>query len=117
LSYYVGSVEKPAGERGWLVGAFLEKNHPCFSEAVEVAWKELGADARDPKHIHKLAIEISVIIKGSQVVIVDGQHLTLKSGTYIVVRPSTPVEVLDAEEGTIVLVIKVPSLPGDKYSC
>ena len=117
MSYYVGSVEQPAGREGWLIGAFLEKNHSCFSEAVEIAWKELGTDARDPKHIHKLAIEISVIIRGSLVETVDGQHLVLKSGNYIIVHPFTPVEVLGAEEGTIVLVIKASSLPGDKYLC
>ena len=117
MSYYMGLVETPAGKKGWLMGAFLEKNHPCFSGIVEVAWKELGPGTIDPKHIHKLAIEISVIIKGSQIVIVDGQHLTLKSGEYIIVSPFTPVEVLNAEEGTVVLVIKAPSIPGDKYLC
>ncbi len=115
MSYYIGSVETPAGKEGWLIGAFLKKNHPCFSEIVEVAWKELGPDTRDPKHIHKLVIDISVIIKGSQVVMVDDQHLTLKSGDYMIVCPLTPVEVLSAEEGTVVLVIKAPSIPGDKY--
>src|SRR4030042_3375411 len=102
----MGSIEAPTDRGGWLIGAFLEENHPCFSKAVEVAWKELGPDTRDPKHIHKLAIEVWVIIKGSEDVIIDGQHFTLKEGTYVVVHPFTPVEVLNAEEGTVVLVIK-----------
>ena len=117
MSYYIGSVDRPAGKAGWLIGAFLEKNHPCFSEAVEIAWKELGPDSRDPRHIHDLALEISIVIEGSMVEIIDGQRLTLKSGDFIIVHPLTSVEVLGAEEGTIVLVVKVPSEPGDKYIC
>ena len=118
MNYYIGSVDAPAGKNGWLIGAFLEKNHPCFSEAVEVAWKKLGPDSRDPKHIHEHPVlEISVVIKGSLVEVIDGQRLTLGAGNYVIVRPSASVEVLGAEEETIVLVIKVPSEPENKHIC
>jgi len=115
--YYVGSVEEPAGKKGWLIGSFLEKNHLCFSEAVEVCWKKMGPDKREPKHIHKLAIEIWVIIEGSITAIIGDRHFILKAGTYVVVHPFTPTEILNAEEGTVVIGIKAPSIPEDKYPC
>jgi len=115
--YYIGSVEKPAGKKGWLIGSFLEKNHPCFSEDVEVGWKEMSLDTKEPRHIHKLAIEVWVIIKGSITAIINGQNLVLNEKSYIVVHPFTPTEIIKAEEKTIVLVIKAPSMPWDKYPC
>jgi len=115
--YYIGSVEEAASKKGWLIGSFLKKNNPCFTEAVEVGWKELDTKTKIAKHIHKLATEITVIIKGSTTEIINGQQLVLKAGNYVIIHPFTPAETLHAEEGTIVLVIKTPSVPGDKYSC
>lgn len=115
--YYIGRVDEPAGKKGWLVGSFLKENHPCFSKDVEVGWKNMDLSTREGKHIHEEAIEVWVVIKGSVAAIIDGDHLVIKEGKYVVVHPFIPTEILNAEEGTIVLVVKAPSVPEDKYPC
>jgi len=113
--YFNGSVKDLAGKKGWLVGSFLKRDHPCFSEEVEVGWKEMGPGTKEPKHIHKKSIEIWVIIEGIVNAVIDGSRMYLTKGEYLVVHPLTATEIISAEEGTVVLVVKAPSIPDDKY--
>lgn len=115
--WYLGPVKDPVDENGWLIGSFLDENHPCFSRDVEIAWKEMGLATKGEKHFHKTAIEIWIVIKGSVTAIINDQKLVVKAGSYLVVHPLTQTEILNAAKGTSVLVVKAPSIPKDKYPC
>lgn len=95
--------------RGWFVGDFEKavfKTKEC-----EVAYKTYRAGDYEKKHLHKVAIEITLIIKGK--VIMNGvEH---KEGDIIVMEPGEATDfkaLTDAEN----VVVKIPSVIGDKYS-
>ena len=45
---------------------------------------------------------------------IDGDVLSLKAGDFFFVGPGTITELVSVEEGTVLLVIKGPSVPTDK---
>lgn len=94
--------------RGWFIGNF----EPAIlkSEEFEVAVLFHPKGERWPKHYHKEAIEINVLISGRM--IINGELLT--SGNIFVIEKNEIVEPEFLEDCTIVCV-KTPSIPGDKY--
>jgi len=93
---------------GWFVGDF--EPTALRTSACEVAVKRYVAGDKEPRHHHKIAEEITVILAGRAVM--DGTILT--AGTIARLRPgeSTGFEAL---EDTTTLVVKLPSVRGDKY--
>ncbi|MEM6473504.1 MAG: hypothetical protein AAF802_28350 [Planctomycetota bacterium] len=94
---------------GWIVGHFdptLIKH-----DDVEVAIKHYEAGAKEKRHHHKIATEFTAIASGR--VRMNGQEYS--SGEIIQINPgvSTDFETL---EPTITVVIKTPSVAGDKYA-
>jgi len=95
--------------RGWFIGNF----EPCIykTDKFEVGLLSHKKGEKWPKHIHKIATEYNLLIKGlmtiGDAVILPGQIFTIEPG-----------EVADPEflEDCVVLVVKVPSVPGDKYA-
>ena len=115
--WYKGSVHNPSGAKGWLIGAFLDKDHPCSTGALEVSRKVMGPETKEKKHNHKVATEFWIVIQGSVNIIIDDHPLELKTGEYLLVNPGTPTEILWAKKGTVVIVAKAPSITTDKYPC
>ena len=93
---------------GWFIGNF----DPSLlkTEDVEVAVKDYKIGSYEASHFHKIAKEITVIVKGK--VLMNG--VEYKQGDIIVIEPgeSTDFEVLDE---TITTVVKIPGAANDKY--
>ncbi|MEE7503755.1 hypothetical protein [Methylobacterium mesophilicum] len=93
---------------GWLVGNF--EPSVARTEDFEFGIKRYEAGDIDAAHYHKLATEITVIISG-QAVMGDKEW---SEGDVIVVEPGDVVQ-FRALSDVVLAVIKMPSVPNDKY--
>lgn len=94
--------------RGWFVGNFeptLYKTNDC-----EVAVKNYRAGEYEEKHYHKVATEITVIVKG-RVKMFDQEF---SEGDIIVVEPGDTTDFTALTDATNV-VVKLPGANDDKY--
>jgi quercetin dioxygenase-like cupin family protein len=93
---------------GWFIGDF----EPSIlrTSAFEVAVHRYKAGDSWPVHTHKKATEYNLLVQGTMVL----QEQRLESGTLFVLDPW---EVADPKFLTdcLVVIVKVPSVPGDKY--
>ena len=99
-------LEKMKG--GWFVGNFSPS---CYKlPECEVACKYYKKGEVEERHLHKVATEITLILKG----MVRMNDVVCKTGDVIVLEPgeSTDFKVL---KDTITIVVKAPSVIGDKY--
>ncbi len=94
---------------GWFIGNF----EPSIlkQEQFEIAIHSHKKGDLGDKHFHKIATEINVIISGS---IRLGVNIILKSGDIWTIYPNQ-IEKVEFLEDTKLVVIKTPSVPGDKY--
>lgn len=94
--------------RGWFVGNFeptLYKTNDC-----EVAVKSYKAGEYEEKHYHKVATEITVIVKG-KVRMFDQEF---SEGDIVVVEPGDATDFTALTDATNV-VVKLPGANDDKY--
>lgn len=94
--------------KGWFLGDF---NPTVYStDLLEVAVKRYKKGEKEAEHYHKIATEITVVVSGK----VRMFNTVYEAGTIIVVEPgeSTAFEAL---EDAINTVVKIPSVPNDKY--
>ena len=93
---------------GWFVGNF--KPTAFTSPDFEVCYKLHKAGEEWPVHYHKEATEINFLVRGRMRI----QDTILKAGDIFVLEPF---EVADPEffEDCEVVIVKTPSVPGDKY--
>lgn len=94
--------------RGWFVGNFSPSIYRTDQFEVGILFHPKGE--KWPKHYHKEAVEINVLISGSM--ILNGKHLC--SGNIFLIEKNEIAEPEFLEDCTIVCV-KSPSIPGDKY--
>ena len=93
---------------GWFVGDFLPT---CFQTSdCEVGCKRYKKGDYEERHAHKIATEITVIVGG----LVKMNDVIYKSGAIIVLNPGDATD-FHALEDTTIVVVKVPSVAGDKY--
>lgn len=94
--------------RGWFVGNF---NPSCFkTNALEVGIKTYKKGDYEECHYHKIATEITAIVKGK--VKMNGNIYT--KGDIIVIKPNESTDFL-ALENTINVVVKIPGANDDKF--
>lgn len=94
--------------KGWFVGNFepsIYKTNDC-----EVAVKEYKKGDKERKHYHKVATEITVIVKG-RVRMFDTVY---SKGDIVVVEPGDATA-FEALEDVINVVVKIPGANNDKY--
>ena len=93
---------------GWFIGNF----QPTIldTEKFEVAVKKYRKGDSEEIHHHKIANEYSIIISG----LFKMNDEVCKEGDIFLVKPNEPIHFFCLEDG-ITLVIKVPSVKGDKY--
>lgn len=95
-------------KRGWVVGDFLPSL--VRTKDFEVAVQYWKAGEGEPKHVHRMADEITIIVSGdvkmNGLVYHDGDVLLIKAGEGTDFNPITDVATC---------VIKIPSVIGDKY--
>lgn len=105
-------------KRGWFIGDFDDSAFRTEDAEVCFAIHKEGETPRP--HVHKVATEITAIIEG-KVMITAYEYprptrtvYIFEAGDIFVVPPYTAVapEIL---EDTKAIVVKVPSVPGDKY--
>ena len=93
---------------GWFIGNFKPsiKNESNF----EVAIKSYKSGDSEEKHFHKIAYEITVIVKGK--VLMNKKQYT--EGDIVLIEPGEPSD-FQVLEDTITCVVKSPSIQKDKY--
>ena len=93
---------------GWFVGNFEPSAHRTIS--CEVCYKIHAKGEKWDIHYHKLATEINYLIRGTMTI--GGQ--TLCAGDIFTIAPN---EIADPEflEDCELIVVKLPSVKGDKY--
>lgn len=96
-------------EKGWIVGNFLPTLF--HSEAVEIAIQRHQAGTRGDNHIHKIAREYNIVVEGE--VCIDS-NITIHKNGFWITEPNQSFDVYFRQYTTLV-VIKTPSVPGDKY--
>lgn len=95
-------------KKGWFVGNFTPV--AFRSKDFEIGYVQHGRGEKWPVHYHKIATEINFLVKGKMTI----QGKELKTGDIFVIYPSevaNPIFLEDCE----VVVIKTPSVPGDRY--
>ena len=97
--------------KGWFVGNF----EPTLlrTNDVEVAVKSYNKGDYEEKHYHKIATELTVIIKGR----VKMNGIEYKEGDIIVMEPNEATDFECLEDGTQNVVVKIPGANNDKYLC
>ena len=96
---------------GWFIGDFLPSIHRTRS--FEVAYHTYPKNHKYEPHIHAEAREINLVVKGS--IYIPYLQKTLVEGDIFVVEMQEYYEVKFLEE-TSLIIIKSPSIPGDKFS-
>ncbi len=94
--------------KGWFVGNFepsLIKTNDC-----EVAVKSYKKGDKEDAHYHKIATEITVVVKGK----VRMFDKIFSEGDIIVVEPED-VTAFEALEDSMNVVVKIPGANNDKY--
>ena len=93
---------------GWFIGDF----DPSVwkTSAFEVAVKEYKAGDKEERHLHKIAIEFTVIVRGR----VKMNNNEYGQGDIVMIHPGKSTD-FEALEDTITVVVKKPSVKEDKY--
>ena len=93
---------------GWFVGDF---EPTCLrTRDFEVTCKHYKAGDVEARHVHRIATEITLVVSGQAMM--NGQIFS--TGDIIRLEPGEPTD-FQALEDTITVVVKVPSVVGDKY--
>ena len=95
--------------KGWFVGNF----EPTLlrTNDVEVAVKTYNKGDYEEKHYHKIATELTAIIRGR----VKMNGIEYKEGDIIVMEPNEATDFECLEDGTQNVVVKIPGSNNDKY--
>lgn len=94
--------------RGWIVGDF----EPSLirRDDIEIAIQRYKSGDSEPKHVHQIATEITVIASGEA--LLNGE--VLKEGAIVTIEPGEAAE-FKALTDVVTVVVKTPSIPNDKY--
>ncbi|ATW50231.1 cupin domain-containing protein [Streptomyces peucetius] len=111
---YVGNAGKDAAlDRGWLLGHFKDAGDPRHSGAVEIKW---GVHPRGEQRPHWVTGEqrtaLLVLISGRFRVRLPGRDVLLEEQGDYVVRGRGVDHSWVAEEESVVLTVRWPSVPG-----
>lgn len=96
--------------RGWFVGDFAPS--ALRTAAAEVAIQTYGAGAVEPRHVHRIAPEVTLILHGEARM--NGKRYT--EGDIVVIAPGEATD-FEAITDVTTVVVKVPSVAGDKHVC
>lgn len=111
---YVGHAASDAAlDRGWLLGHFKDAADPRHSEALEIKWGvHPKGDERDRWVTGEGRTALLVLISGRFHVEFPGRSVLLaRQGDYVVWGPGVD-HSWYAEEASVVLTVRWPSVPG-----
>jgi anti-sigma factor ChrR (cupin superfamily) len=93
---------------GWFVGAFSPV--ALKTDAAEVALKHYPAGVHDPRHYHKIATEVTVIVSGEA----EMNGMRYLAGDIIIIEPGDATDFRTITAVTTA-VVKIPGALDDKY--
>lgn len=93
---------------GWFVGDFSPSLFK--TNQFEVAYKKYKAGDFEKKHLHKIAIEFTLIIEGEVMM----NNVKYSEGDIITIKPNESTD-FRAITNTKTVVVKTPSISNDKY--
>jgi mannose-6-phosphate isomerase-like protein (cupin superfamily) len=93
---------------GWFVGDFSPSCER--TKAAEVACKHYRAGDWESRHVHKIATEHTLVVSGT----IKMNEREIHGGQIVTLLPGEPAD-FEALEDSITVVVKVPSVIGDKY--
>ena len=93
---------------GWFVGDF--EPTALRTKDFEVAVKKYKAGDKEGRHTHKIATELTVVVSGK--VLMNSKEY--EEGSIIQISPNDSSD-FEALEDTVTVVVKTPSIVGDKY--
>jgi quercetin dioxygenase-like cupin family protein len=96
--------------KGWFVGDFSPV--VLHSQAAEVAVKSYTAGTVEPRHLHKVASEVTLIVSGRARM----GETVLEPGDIVLIEPGEATD-FEALTDVTTVVVKTPSVAGDKYEC
>lgn len=94
--------------RGWFVGDFTPT--VVRTSAVEVAVQAYVKGQQEPRHVHRVATELTVIVSGR----VTMNGVEYRAGDIVTIPPGRATDFV-ALEDVVTVVVKLPSVRGDKY--
>lgn len=121
--YFIGSPADPLFSEakgycmGWFMGTKIlpEGGEILVSQAIECAVMQLPQKDASPPHYHKLMTEITYCLSGRLHLIIEGQNIELGENQFMVIPPEVVIQNPENDPRTRVFVIKVPSVPDDKF--
>jgi len=93
---------------GWFIGNFSPA--VLKTSEFEVCYKEHKKGEQWETHFHKLGTEYNYLAKGKMVI----QGMELNAGDIFILKPNEIADPVFLEDCSVVIV-KTPSIPGDKY--
>ena len=96
--------------KGWFVGDF--EPSVFKTSACEAAIKKYSKNEYEPLHFHKISTEITILITGR----IRMSDKIWENGSIIIIEPNDRTS-FEALEDSVIVVIKIPSVPNDKYLC
>lgn len=95
--------------KGWFVGDF--EPSVLKTNQFEVAVKKYKKGDKENRHVHKIATEITVIVEGE----VKMNNEIYKTNDIIIINPNEDTD-FECLKDTTTVVVKTPSILGDKYN-
>lgn len=95
---------------GWFVGDFAPS--VIRTDVAEVATKFYHAGTKEKRHLHKIAQEVTLILNGRARM---NDHI-FESGDIVLIAPGEDTD-FEALTDVTTVVVKTPSVAGDKYEC
>lgn len=101
--------------RKWLIGPFLAANSSRYSQLIEIGYTDLQkVDENDRLHFHSHAEEYYVLLSGQMRIRVGSEEIDVEAGHILLIRPNVAHVILEVQQGTRILLIKVPPGGTDK---
>jgi quercetin dioxygenase-like cupin family protein len=94
---------------GWFIGDFAPSIYN--TKEFEVGVKTYNKGDNEKNHFHKLATEFTVVASGH--IMMNGEKYV--AGDIIMIAPNEATDFKALEDNTITVVVKIPSIKGDKY--
>lgn len=94
---------------GWFIGNFEPTSYK--TDQFEVCFKHHPKGDIWDTHYHKLGTEINYLVSGKMKI----QNKELNTGDIFILEPYEIADPIFIEDCTV-LIVKTPSIPGDKYS-
>ena len=94
--------------KGWFIGDF---EPTCLrTRDCEVACKRYRAGDRESRHVHRIASEVTLVVSGQA--LMNGE--ILEGGDIATLEPGESAD-FEALDDTLTVVVKMPSVVGDKH--